>query len=93
MKLVNVSATIIDTTPWPDVICPIAVDFEQPRNLYTKVLSDADREHLVHNIAANLRNVKSAEIKARQRKFFLTSYPISFPRLCLTLSQLLYSLR
>jgi catalase len=46
------------------------LDFEQPRNLYTKVLSDADREHLVHNIAANLRNVKSAEIKARQLAVF-----------------------
>lgn len=49
---------------------PIAVDFEQPRNLYTKVMSDTDREHLVHNIAGHLRNVKSAEIKARQREFF-----------------------
>jgi len=52
---------------------PIAVDFEQPRNLYTKVLSDTDREHLIQNVAVHLRNVKSAEIKARQRKLFLIS--------------------
>lgn len=34
-------------------------------------MNDKDRQHLIQNIAGNLRNAKSAEIKARQRKFFL----------------------
>jgi catalase len=38
--------------------------------LYTKVMNDKDRQHLIQNVAGNLRNAKSAEIKARQRKFF-----------------------
>ncbi|KAH9991973.1 catalase [Russula compacta] len=46
------------------------LDFEQPRDLYTKVWSDTDRQHLVYNIAGHLRNVKSAEIKARQLAVF-----------------------
>ncbi|KAI0288313.1 catalase [Russula brevipes] len=46
------------------------LDFEQPRNLYRKVMSDADREHLVRNIADHLGNVKSAEIKASQLSVF-----------------------
>lgn len=46
------------------------LDFEQPRNLYTKVLSQTDREHLISNIAGNLGNAKSAEIKARQLSVF-----------------------
>jgi catalase len=40
-------------------------------------LSDTDRQHLVYNIATHLGNVKSAEIKARQRTFFSFSHPIS----------------
>ena len=52
------------------MILPIfIVDFEQPRTLYTKVMNDTDRAHLIQNIAGNLGNVKSAEIKARQRRF------------------------
>jgi len=46
------------------------LDFEQPRNLYRKVMSDTDREHLVRNIADHLGNVKSAEIKALQLSVF-----------------------
>jgi len=46
------------------------LDFEQPRVLYTKVLDDTGRQHLVENIAANLGNVKSPEIKARQLAVF-----------------------
>jgi catalase len=42
-------------------------------------MNDKDRQHLIQNIAGNLRNVKSAEIKARQRKFSLSSYHI-FPQ-------------
>lgn len=33
-------------------------------------MNDTDRAHLIQNIAGNLGNVRSAEIKARQRKFF-----------------------
>ena len=36
-------------------------------------MSDTDRKHLIQNIAGNLGNVKSAEIKARQRKFLIIS--------------------
>jgi len=46
------------------------LDFEQPRALYTKVMNDTDRQHLVQNIAGHLGNVKSAEIKARQLAVF-----------------------
>ncbi|KAH9960660.1 catalase [Russula dissimulans] len=46
------------------------LDFEQPRALYTKVLSETDREHLVQNVAGSLGTVKSAEIKARQLSVF-----------------------
>ena len=44
-----------------------AVDFEQPRALWTKVFDDVARDHFVLNVAGNLGNVKSATIKARQR--------------------------
>jgi len=46
------------------------LDFEQPRILYTKVMNDKDRQHLIQNIVGNLRNAKSAEIKARQLSVF-----------------------
>jgi len=46
------------------------LDFEQPRNLYTTVMSQTDREHLIHNIAAHLGSTKSADIKARQLSVF-----------------------
>ncbi|KZP13984.1 catalase [Athelia psychrophila] len=42
------------------------LDFEQPRNLYTKVFDDAAREALVNNIAGHFGAVKSAEIRDRQ---------------------------
>jgi catalase len=42
-------------------------------------MNDKDRQHLIQNIAGNLRNAKSAEIKARQRELFSLSYLI-FPR-------------
>lgn len=57
-----------------DFSIPIVVDFEQPRVLYTNVLNDTGRQHLVKNVAAHLGNVKSAEIKARQRKCFSLSH-------------------
>ena len=46
-----------------------AVDFEQPRALWSKVFSDTDRDHLVHNVAVHLKNAKSPEVKARQRTY------------------------
>lgn len=71
MRSANVSRLVIDTrsSVLSDLSIPIIVDFEQPRILYTKVMSDTDREHLIQNIAGNIRNVRSAEIKARQRRF------------------------
>lgn len=56
-------------------------------------MNDKDRQHLIQNIAGNLRNAKSAEIKARQRKFFSLSYLIFSLKSCLTPFQSLYSLR
>ncbi|KAI9456442.1 catalase, partial [Boletus coccyginus] len=41
------------------------LDFEQPRVLYTTVMKDVDREHLVNNIVGHVRGVKSPEIKSR----------------------------
>ncbi|KAH9940767.1 catalase [Epithele typhae] len=46
------------------------LDFEQPRALWQKVFSDADRERFVGNIAPALGGVRSAEIKARQLAIF-----------------------
>lgn len=82
MRLANVSAA-------SSLIPPISsheiflVDFEQPRALYNKVLDDTGRQHLIQNIAGHLGNVKSAEIKARQRKSFSSSHP-NFSGQCLT---------
>lgn len=49
----------------------VTVDFEQPRALYCKVMSDTDRDHLVSNIAGHLGGVKNPEIKARTCKYIL----------------------
>ncbi|TFK92470.1 catalase [Polyporus arcularius HHB13444] len=46
------------------------LDFEQPRVLWSKVLNDEDRTHLVRNVAGHLGSAKSAEIKARQLSVF-----------------------
>ncbi|KAI0320480.1 catalase [Amylostereum chailletii] len=46
------------------------LDFEQPRALYQKALDQTAREHLVHNVAVHLTNVRSAEVKARQLSVF-----------------------
>jgi len=45
----------------------VAVDFEQPRALWTKVFDETAKAHYVSNVAGHLGNVKSPEIKARQR--------------------------
>jgi catalase len=49
------------------------VDFEQPRALWTKVFDATAQEHYVSNVAGHLGSVKSAEIKARQRKIIRLS--------------------
>ncbi|KAI0714180.1 catalase [Cerioporus squamosus] len=46
------------------------LDFEQPRALWSKVLNDEDRAHLVSNVSSHLGRAKSAEIKARQLSVF-----------------------
>ncbi|PAV17619.1 catalase [Pyrrhoderma noxium] len=48
------------------------LDFEQPRALYQKVMSEEDREHLVGNIAVHIKNVKSKEVLNRQLSVFAT---------------------
>ena len=40
-------------------------------------MNDRDRQHLIQNIAGNLRNAKSAEIKARQRKLSYVTFSFS----------------
>ncbi|THU90411.1 catalase [Dendrothele bispora CBS 962.96] len=42
------------------------LDFEQPRTLWSKVWNDQQREAYVQNVAGHFKNVKSAEVKARQ---------------------------
>ena len=39
--------------------------------LYTTVMKDVDRDHLVNNIVDHVRGVKSPVIKARVREFFI----------------------
>lgn len=46
------------------------LDFEQPRALYWKVMSDTDRQHLISNIAGHLGGVKSREIRDRTLSYF-----------------------
>jgi len=45
------------------------VDFEQPRVLYTTVMKDVDRAHLVDNVVGHVRGVKSPVIKSKIREF------------------------
>jgi catalase len=61
----------------------IVVDFEQPRALYTRVMSDSDRQCVIQNLAGHLGACKSAEIKARQRMSLPLSHP-NFSGRCLT---------
>jgi catalase len=41
------------------------LDFEQPRALYTTVMNDVDRAHLVDNIVGHVSGVKSSELKGK----------------------------
>ncbi|XP_006456321.1 catalase [Agaricus bisporus var. bisporus H97] len=42
------------------------LDFEQPRELWSRVWNDQERETYVKNVSGHFKNVKSAEVKARQ---------------------------
>ena len=53
--------------PFPKSDCD---DFEQPRDLFMKVLSEAERGHLCMNIANDTKPVKP-EIQKRMIKLFL----------------------
>ncbi|THH08849.1 hypothetical protein EW146_g8859 [Bondarzewia mesenterica] len=43
-----------------------ALDFEQPRALFQKVMSDTDRAHLVYNFASHMKAIKSPAVRDRQ---------------------------
>lgn len=45
------------------------VDFEQPRALYTTVMNDVDRAHLVDNVVGHVSGVKSPQLKQKIREF------------------------
>jgi len=49
-------------------------DFVQPGNLYRKVMTDQDRDHLIGNIVTHLCNAKK-EIQIRQTKIFFKADP------------------
>ena len=49
-------------------------DFAQPRALFEKVMSDEDRDHLISNIVAHLKNAKQF-IQERQCKVFYKVHP------------------
>ncbi|KAA1477789.1 catalase [Dentipellis sp. KUC8613] len=42
------------------------LDFEQPRALFQKVMSDTDREHLVYNLSVHMKNIRTPAIRDRQ---------------------------
>jgi len=44
-------------------------NFEQPRALFRKVMTEEDRKHLVSNIAGSLKNARK-EVQERQVKLF-----------------------
>ena len=46
----------------------------QPGQLYRKVMTDIDREHLIGNIVSNLRNANK-EIQLRQAQIFCKADP------------------
>ncbi len=72
-------SVVVVTESCSDIDC--AVDFEQPRALWSKVFSDTDKDHFVSNVAGHLGNAKSAEVKARQRmSSLLQSGEISLTR-------------
>ena len=52
------------------------VDFEQPRALWSKVWDDKAREAYVQNVSGHFKNVKSPQVKERQRKAVFVSFVI-----------------
>ena len=44
-------------------------DYEQPRALYRKVMTETDREHLIENIVGSMKPVRR-DIQERQLKNF-----------------------
>jgi hypothetical protein len=73
-------------------LCVLAVDFEQPRALWQKVFDNTAKDHFVSNIAGHLGNVKSSEVKARQRTS-LSYSPSHSAHIAHILLSLQYSLR
>jgi len=47
------------------------VDFEQPRTLWQKVWNDDQRKTYISNVSGHFGQVKSNEVKARQRRLSL----------------------
>jgi catalase len=63
------------------------VDFEQPRVLWSKVWDDKAREAYVQNVSGHFKNVKSPQVKARQRKAVFVSFVIdAFSKNCFVVS-------
>ena len=54
--------------------CIPTSDFVQPGDLYRKVMTDLDREHLIGNIVTHLGNA-SKEIQLRQARIFSKADP------------------
>jgi catalase len=50
-------------------------DFAQPRELWTKVLSDTDRAHLVSNLVAHLKMDVRSDIVARALEYWRNVHP------------------
>ncbi|KAF8128419.1 catalase [Boletus edulis] len=48
------------------------LEFEQPRALYTTVMNDVDRKHLINNLVDHIRGVKSKEVLARTLSYWAT---------------------
>ncbi|KIJ98964.1 hypothetical protein K443DRAFT_8777 [Laccaria amethystina LaAM-08-1] len=57
---------------WRDLSEITELDFEQPRALWSKVWDDKARETYVQNVAGHFKNVKSADVKARQLSVWAT---------------------
>jgi len=49
-------------------------DYEQAGALYSKVMTDTDRDHLIKNIVGNLKNARR-EIQERQIEIFAKAHP------------------
>jgi len=52
------------------------VDFEQPRALWQKVWNDDQRKTYISNVSGHFGQVKSNEVKARQRRSISDTFEI-----------------